>query len=206
MNKFKNLTIAIIFGLSIATSALAQGTGAIKGTVTDENGAKINGAQVVLSSSTGVHLNTSTDESGTFEYKNLRSGSYFIEVKANGFSVFTSDEILFSRGENKDLAVQLRVAAINASVVVTATGTAQRADEVSKVVSTLDSQEIEAKHELTLTGSVARNSRRARATTRIARCANDRCDFEDNETSTRRCCSMVFAFETRATSMDPRFR
>ena len=33
---------------------------------------------------------------------------------------------------------------------MTATGTVQRADEVSKVVSTLDSQEIEAKHELSL--------------------------------------------------------
>ena len=71
-------------------------------------------------------------------------------MKANGFSTFTSEEIRFTRGENKELAVQLKVAAINASVVVTATGTAQRADEVSKVVSTLDAQEIEAKHELTL--------------------------------------------------------
>lgn len=147
MSKF---TIAIIFTLSIAASALAQGAGVIKGSVTDDNGAKIKGAQVILSSSAGVQLNTSTDQSGTFEYRNLRSGSYFVEVKANGFSTFTSDEILFTRGENKDLAVQLRVAAINANVVITATGTAQRADEVAKVISTLDAEQIEAKHELTL--------------------------------------------------------
>ena len=146
----KRFAIAIIFTLSMAASAFAQDAGAIKGTVTDENGGKVAGAQVILSSSTRVQLNTSTDESGTFEYKNLRSGSYFVEVKANGFSTFTSDEILFSRGENKDVEVQLRVAAINASVVVTPTGTAQRADEVSKVVSTLDAEQIEAKRELTL--------------------------------------------------------
>ena len=66
MSKFKNLTIAIIFILSIAASALAQDAGAIKGTVTDENGAKISGAQVILSSSTGVHLNTSTDRIRNF--------------------------------------------------------------------------------------------------------------------------------------------
>ncbi|HJU93955.1 MAG TPA: TonB-dependent receptor [Pyrinomonadaceae bacterium] len=147
MNKF---AIAIIFTLGIAANALAQGAGAIKGTVTDENGAKINGAQVILSSSAGVHLNTATDQSGTFEYENLRSGSYFIEVKANGFSTFTSEEILFSRGENKDLTIQLRIAAINANVVITATGTAQRADEVAKVISTLDAEQIEAKRELTI--------------------------------------------------------
>src|SRR4029434_2042968 len=84
------------------------------------------------------------------KFENLRSGSYFVEVRANGFAVFTSEEIRFARGEDKQLAVQLNVASINESVVVTATGTAQRADEVSKVVSTLDAQEIEAKHELSL--------------------------------------------------------
>ncbi|HET6853912.1 MAG TPA: TonB-dependent receptor [Pyrinomonadaceae bacterium] len=143
--------IAIVFALSISANVFAQSSGGITGTVTDENGAKIAGAQVVLTSSTGVHLNTSTDRNGTFEFNNLRSGSYFIEVKASGFSVLTSDEIRFTRGENKQLALELKVAAINANVVVTATGTAQREDEVSKVVSTIDSDEIEAKHELSLT-------------------------------------------------------
>jgi vitamin B12 transporter len=143
-------SFALILALGIWINVFAQGSGEIKGSVTDENGAKIAGAQVVLNSAAGVHLNTSTDQAGKFEYKNLRSGSYFIEVKGNGFSVFTSEEIELNRGERKDVAVQLKIAAINASVVITATGTAQRADEVSKVVSTLDSQEIEAKHELTL--------------------------------------------------------
>ncbi|HEX7330882.1 MAG TPA: TonB-dependent receptor [Pyrinomonadaceae bacterium] len=129
----------------------AQGGSGIRGTVTDENDAKVAGAQVVLSSSSGVHLNTATGEDGTFKFENLRSGSYLIEVKANGFSTFTSEAIEFVRGENKQVAAQLKVASIDASVVVTATGTVQRADEVSKVVSTLDAQEIEAKHELSLT-------------------------------------------------------
>ena len=143
--------IAIAFILTIATNALAQGAGGISGTVTDENDAKVAGAQVVLSSSSGVHLNTATGEDGTFKFENLRSGSYLIEVKANGFSTFTSEEIEFVRGEDKQVTTKLKVASINAVVVLTATGTAQRADEVSKVVSTLDAQDIEAKHELSLT-------------------------------------------------------
>jgi len=143
-------SLAIILALGIWTHVFAQTNGAIKGTVTDENAAKIAGAQVVLLSNAGVQLNTATDQAGTFEFGNLRSGSYFIEVKAGGFSTFTSEEIRFNRGENKEVAVQLKIAAVNANVVITATGTAQRADEVAKVVSTLDSQAIEAKHELTL--------------------------------------------------------
>lgn len=146
-----NRIAAIVFSLTISLNVFAQGNGGISGTVSDDNGAKVAGAQVVLTSSNGVHLNTSTDQSGTFEFNNLRSGSYYIEVKTSGFSTFTSAEIRFVRGESKEVPVQLRVAAINASVVVTATGTVQRADEVSKVVSTVDAAEIEAKHELSLT-------------------------------------------------------
>ena len=152
MNKplnFCRLSLAFTFlTLSLFTNVAAQSAGRITGTVTDEKGAKVAGAQVVLNSDTGIHLNTATDQAGAFEFKNLKSGSYFIEVKANGFSVFTSEEIQVERGESKQVAAQLKVAAINARLVVTATGTAQRADEVSKVVSTLDSQEIEAKHEI----------------------------------------------------------
>jgi len=144
--------VALVFILTTAASAFAQG--GISGTVTDENGAKVAGAQVVLRSSSGVYLNGSTDEAGTFKFENLRSGSYFVEVKANGFSVFTSEAIEFQRGENKQVNAELKIASINESVVVTATGTVQRADEVAKVVSTLEAQEIEAKHELSLTESL----------------------------------------------------
>jgi vitamin B12 transporter len=140
----------VLFGLLFSVNVLAQSNGHITGTVTDENGAKVPGAQVVLSSSAGIQLNTSTNDNGSFEFRSLKSGTYFIEVKASGFSVYTSEEIEFNRGDKKDVAVELKLAAINASVVVTATGTAQRADEVSKVVSTIDSQEIESKHELSL--------------------------------------------------------
>jgi iron complex outermembrane receptor protein len=146
------ILVAVVFVFTGAINAFAQG--GISGIVADENGAKVAGAQVVLRSSSGVYLNSATDENGAFKFENLRSGSYFVEVKANGFSVFTSDAIEFERGENKQLNIELKVASINESVVVTATGTVQRADEVSKVVSTLEAQEIEAKHELSLAESL----------------------------------------------------
>jgi vitamin B12 transporter len=149
--KISLLICVLVFALGSSINVFAQGAGGINGTATDENGANITGAQVVLTSSNGIQLNTATDQNGSFQFKNLRSGSYFVEVKANGFAVFTSDEIQFNRGENRQVPVVLKIAAIDAHVVVTATGTAQGFDEVSKVVSTLDSQEIDAKHELSLT-------------------------------------------------------
>ncbi len=146
--------LIVVFVLTIATNIFAQGTEGVSGTVVDENGAKVAGAQVVLRSSSGVYLATATDQAGAFKFERLRSGSYFVEVKANGFSVFTSEEIEFQRGDRRQVNVELKIASINESVVVTATGTVQRADEVSKVVSTLEAQEIEAKHELSLSESL----------------------------------------------------
>ena len=146
----KKSILSILFTLILASPLFAQNGGAIRGVVTDENGAKVAGAQVILNAAPGVQLVTQTNQAGSFEYKGLRSGSYLIEVKAEGFATFTSESIELDRGESKAAPVQLRVAAIDAGVVVTSTGTPERADEVAKVVSTLDSTTIEAKHELGL--------------------------------------------------------
>ena len=143
-------TTLIFLILVFATNVFAQGTSSITGTVTDEDGAKVSGAKVTLTFASGSELTTTANQAGSFKFNEIKPGAYLLEVQASGFSKFTSEQIQLARGENKSIPVQLKVAGINASVVVTATGTAQRADEVAKVVSTLDAQEIEAKHELTL--------------------------------------------------------
>lgn len=143
-------TTLLFFILVFATNVFAQTTSSITGTVTDEHGAKVSGAKVKLTFASASELTTTTNQAGVFEFARLKPGSYLLEIEAEGFSEFTSEQIQLTRGESKTIPIQLRVAGINASVVVTATGTAQRADEVAKVVSTLDAQEIEAKHELTL--------------------------------------------------------
>src|SRR5690242_18325516 len=143
-------TTLLFFILVFATNVFAQSTSSITGTVTDEHGAKVSGAKVTLTFVSTSELTTTTNQAGVFEFTKLKPGSYLLEIEAEGFSVFTSEQIQLTRGESKSLPVQLRVAGINASVVVTATGTPQRPDEVAKVVSTLDADEIEAKHDLTL--------------------------------------------------------
>ena len=145
------LARAIAVGaLSLLLSVLGfgQASTSIKGEIVDENGGKISGADVRLRSRSGVQLSTTTAPNGTFEFRDLASGQYLVEVQAEGFATFVSDEILPERGQAKELQLTLKVASINENIVVTATGTAQRADEVSKVVSILDSQQIDDKREL----------------------------------------------------------
>ena len=141
---------ASVLLLVVSTLTFGQTSTSIRGTVADENGAKIGGAEVRLISRNGSQLSTTTDNNGTFVFGSLPSGRYLIEVKADGFSTFVSDEITTERGNATEHDLVLTVAGISENVVVTAAGTAQRDDEVSKVVSILDATEIDAKHELNL--------------------------------------------------------
>jgi vitamin B12 transporter len=139
-----------LLSLLLAGVAAAQSFGSIKGEVSDEQGAKISGAEVRLRSLSGNELSTTTGSDGSFSLTNVTPGQYLIEVKAKGFSDFASEEIMVDRGPTRMLAFKLRVAGISESVIVTAEGTPQRADEVAKVVSILDSQQIEDKREIAL--------------------------------------------------------
>ena len=136
--------------LLLSIVSLGQASTSIKGEIADENGGKISGADVRLRSRTGAQLSTATDSNGAFEFRNLPSGKFLIEVQAKGFATLASDEIVVERGQAKQLELTLKVAGINENIIVTAAGTAQRADEVSKVVSILDSQQIDDKRELAL--------------------------------------------------------
>ncbi|MGH9930220.1 MAG: TonB-dependent receptor [Pyrinomonadaceae bacterium] len=145
-------TAIAVSSLSLLLSivCLGQASTSIKGEIVDENGAKISGADVRLRSRTGAQLSTATDSDGAFEFRNLPAGKFLIEVQAKGFAKLASDEIVLERGQAKRLELTLKVAGINENIVVTAAGTAQRADEVSKVVSIFDAQQIDDKRELAL--------------------------------------------------------
>jgi vitamin B12 transporter len=141
----------LLVALFVSTLSYGQNQTGIFGTISDERGGKIVGAEVGLRSRGGVQLKTVTDQNGAFAFANLNPGEYLIEVKAEGFASFASNEINLTRGNNLHLDLELKVASVSESVVVTATGTPQRADEVGKVVSIIDSQEIESRHTLSLT-------------------------------------------------------
>jgi iron complex outermembrane receptor protein len=138
----------------VSIGALAQTPSSITGRITDQNGAGVSGAEVQLRSRTGPELSAITDDKGGFGFRDLVSGDYVLEVKARGFASFTSNELSISRGQSLNSDVKLSVEAVSESVVITATGTAQRIDEISKAVSVLDDQLIETRRELTLPESL----------------------------------------------------
>ncbi|PWT90788.1 MAG: hypothetical protein C5B55_09160 [Blastocatellia bacterium] len=150
MKTLKRFLSSITFLLLLFPVTSAQSSASIKGTVTDQNGGSITRAQVVLNSRSSFQLATTTRDNGEYSFKDLSPGVYLLEVRAEGFATFASEEVRIDKGEVKELNMRLSPAVVSASVVVSATGTVQRTDEVAKVVTNLDQQSIEAKHELTL--------------------------------------------------------
>ncbi|PYS68086.1 MAG: hypothetical protein DMF73_17675, partial [Acidobacteria bacterium] len=127
-----------------------QARASVTGHVTDDHGALVKAAELQLRSRSGVQLFASTDDTGTYQFNSVASGDYVLEVKAKGFANFTSKELHLGRGQSLSNDVQLSVETVSESVVIVATGTPQRVDEVAKAVTVLENSEIEAKHKISL--------------------------------------------------------
>jgi iron complex outermembrane receptor protein len=141
-------TALLILFFSINT--FAQGGATVTGRVTDERGANVPGAEVRLSSRAGIRLFARTNGEGVYTFNGLAPGEYILEATARGFAVMTSEELRVERGQKVERDFVLSVGTINENVVVVATGTPQRADEVSKAVTLVEDEQIETKRELTL--------------------------------------------------------
>jgi vitamin B12 transporter len=150
----KRIFLVAVTVLMLATFAAAQNMASLHGRVADSHGAAVSGAEAQLRSRSGAHLLLVTDDNGNFSFKYVVPGDYILEVIADGFATFTSKQLTLSRGQSLTNDVQLSIQAISENVTITANGTAQRVDELSKSVSVLDDQSIEAKREVTLAESL----------------------------------------------------
>jgi iron complex outermembrane receptor protein len=134
-----------------AGAVFAQGGASIKGRVMDERGANVPGAEVRLRSRrSGVPLFARTNGEGLYGFTGLGPGDYLLEIAATGFAAQTSENFNVERGQQLTRDFQLSVAALNESVVVVATGTPQRVDELSKAVTLVTSEQLEERRAVSL--------------------------------------------------------
>jgi hypothetical protein len=109
------------FLLLAAGPALAQGTGsAIQGTVTDEQGAIMPGATVVVANvQTGFTRDLITDDRGWYRATAIPPGDYQVTVTLQGFATQIRRGLTVTVGQEATVNVALRVANIEESVTVT---------------------------------------------------------------------------------------
>jgi iron complex outermembrane receptor protein len=147
------LIIAIYLVLLAVNSRILMGQSptALMGRITDPQGRAVAGAHVTLYRRDGTtYFRSSTDASGTYRFERMQPGEYLLQAEASGFGISAAQPIILSEGQPATLDVSLSLAAIHDEIVVTASGTPQSVDEVSKAITTIDSQEIDIRDEFSV--------------------------------------------------------
>ena len=111
------LSLLLLTSLCLGQTAT---TGQLTGTVTDQSGAVITGAKVVLTNAAGIRREVATGASGDYTLTLIPPGSYSIAIDAKGFRSVTIRDVQVRITETTNLDAQLTVSATGESVEVTA--------------------------------------------------------------------------------------
>jgi hypothetical protein len=116
------MTIGLLAGSVYATPVAAQGTGAtLQGTVSDNQGAVLPGADVTITNAdTGWTRTIVTDERGRYRAAALPPGPYALIVELNGFLKQVRSGLTLTIGQEANINVTLQLATLQETVSVTA--------------------------------------------------------------------------------------
>jgi len=112
---FRGLLILLLS----CTTAWAQATAQLNGTVKDQGGLALPGVTItVIQTGTGLTRTVVTDDTGSYVLQNLPIGPYRFEAALQGFRTFVQTGIVLQVGENPTLAVALALGQIEETVSV----------------------------------------------------------------------------------------
>jgi hypothetical protein len=109
------------FHFFLPEAAFSQGetTSAIVGQVSDASGAGVPGAAVtVTNKETGLKRSARTDESGRFNFPQLKPGTYSVKVEAQGFAPEEDDSVASGLGQKQTVDFKIKVARAMESIEV----------------------------------------------------------------------------------------
>jgi hypothetical protein len=101
----------------VVTAQIA--TGNIYGNVVDEQGARLPGVTVTLSSKSIGSRATVTDDAGQFRFLNIDKGTYVLSATLTGFAT-QEREVIVTTGVNVDIPFSLKVSQVVETITVTA--------------------------------------------------------------------------------------
>jgi hypothetical protein len=134
-------TWLFVMAISIS-SAMAQGVGAIGGTVMDASGAVLPGAAVALASSQGTvggSQEAVSDERGAFQFLRLVPGTYVVRAQLQGFRPAEQRNIVVNADSTARADLTLSIGGLEEGVVVS--GEAPLLDTTSALKQTVLTQE-----------------------------------------------------------------
>ncbi len=133
--------------------AFAQSAATISGRITDPQGAGLPNAVVTLyeRQRPQARFSTTTDETGAYTFARVAPGEYLIETEAEGFARSAARTLrVRANAAVSALDIALQIQGVQEQVVVTAASTPQSVDELSKAVTVVGRNEIEARDEFAI--------------------------------------------------------
>jgi hypothetical protein len=115
---YRRILLAILLLLPGQVYAQFE-TSSVLGTIADASGAVISGATVTLTSvETGVVVNTTTNNNGSYEFLNVRPGRFTVGAEMAGFKRSVSDAFTVTVGTRQRVSLSLQVGEVSETVTV----------------------------------------------------------------------------------------
>src|SRR5262245_60786088 len=136
------LTVLLAAG-ALAGAAKAQALyGSIVGNVTDPQGGVLQGVSVTITNTgTDLKLEATTDDTGTYVFRNLLPGTYKMTLSHSGFKEMQQSDIIVTAGNPKRVDVALQIGAAQETVTVTAEAATLRTEK-SDISSEINSAQV----------------------------------------------------------------
>ena len=150
-NKRRHILSTLALALLSAALLSAQTETSLGGRITDPRGGPVASATVtVYARDSGARFTVSADDTGSYRFESLAAGEYLVDVEAPHFSRPAAQTVHVARGISSTLDISLQIAGVREEIVVTASGTAQTVDEVSKAISVVSREQIEERNEFAI--------------------------------------------------------
>jgi hypothetical protein len=115
----RGLNLLLAFTLTAAFVS-AQGTGGLRGTITDEFGGIVVGATVTLVDAAGAEKTATTNEEGVYTFTNLAPGTYTVRATTSGFGLYENTAVVVAAGRRESLDIRLSITLEQEDVTVAA--------------------------------------------------------------------------------------
>ncbi|MEW5975426.1 MAG: TonB-dependent receptor [Acidobacteriota bacterium] len=123
----------------------------IRGRVLDPQGGLVKASIItVYQRDSATRFKATSKEDGSFRFDRLRPGDYVLEAEAQGFARSEAYKLHLAADTDAEFELFLRLIGPREEIVVTASGTPQSVDEVSKAVTLVGRPEVDERNEYSI--------------------------------------------------------
>ncbi len=132
--------LAVLF---VSASLFAQSSGSFTGTILDNTGAAVSGAEVTVSDpATGFRRKAVTNQDGNYLVAGLGAGTYDVTVTAPGFQKYQAKKVILRVGEKLRVDTKLVIGKVTSTIVVEGSSVGKVDTQSSELAGTITGEQI----------------------------------------------------------------